>query len=165
MKISTIRNTWLAGMAIIVVGLIISGISLGMMLAYGGQWVPQPYSPNNWNFYPTFSPFFWGMVSIMITGGVIMMAGGVAQLVAWIGAMINTYRLESKMWFLLLLIGGLIGVFSFVFVGWAVMIAYLIAQPDAALSERLASPALPILPYTPQPDEPAAQPKTPVPVS
>ena len=53
--------------------------------------------------------------------------------VAWIGAVINTSRLEDKTWFLLLL---LLGLFSF---GFIAMLVYVIAGPDgtqAATAQR-----------------------------
>ena len=49
------------------------------------------------------------------------MIGG---LVSWIGALLNTAQLESKTWFLVLL---LLGIFSF---GLVAMIAYVVAGPD-----------------------------------
>ena len=52
---------------------------------------------------------------------------------SWIGALLNTSQLESKAWFLALL---LLGIFNF---GFFAMIAYLIAGPDgtsAATSHR-----------------------------
>ena len=45
---------------------------------------------------------------------------------SWIGALLNTSQLESKTWFLALL---LLGIFNF---GFFAMIAYLIAGPDGA---------------------------------
>ena len=55
---------------------------------------------------------------LAFTGGLI---GG---LISWIGALLNTSQLESKTWFLGLL---LLGIFNF---GFFAMIAYLIAGPD-----------------------------------
>ena len=56
--------------------------------------------------------------------------------VAWIGAVLNTWQLESKAWFVALV---LTGIFNF---GFIAMIAYVIAGPDgkAAATARL-SPA------------------------
>lgn len=72
-----------------------------------------------------------------------MIAGAVGitlQLVAWIGALVNTYRLEEKTWFAILLAGGIIGL-GFGLVGFAVMIAYVVAGPDGmAVRQRDAEP-------------------------
>jgi len=54
------------------------------------------------------------------------MGGLIAGLVAWIGALLNTWQLESKTWFVVLL---LLGIFNF---GFFAMIAYLVAGPDGA---------------------------------
>jgi len=56
--------------------------------------------------------------------------------VAWIGAVLNTWQLESKAWFVGLV---LLGIFNF---GFVAMIAYVIAGPDgkSAAAARL-SPA------------------------
>ena len=49
---------------------------------------------------------------------------------SWIGALLNTWQLESKAWFLGLL---LLGIFNF---GFFAMVAYVIAGPDGT-SARL----------------------------
>jgi len=48
----------------------------------------------------------------------------IGGLVSWIGALLNTSRLASRTWFLVLL---LLGIFN---LGILAMIAYLIAGPD-----------------------------------
>ncbi|MES1212418.1 MAG: hypothetical protein ABUT11_02610 [Leifsonia sp.] len=50
--------------------------------------------------------------------------GGGAPLVAWIGALIDTAPLENKAWFVILLVGGLLGF------GLIAMLVYLLAEPD-----------------------------------
>jgi hypothetical protein len=60
-----------------------------------------------------------GIVGVLaITGGLI------AGLVAWIGALLNTWQLDSKAWFIGLL---LLGIFN---LGFFAMVAYIIAGPD-----------------------------------
>jgi hypothetical protein len=70
-----------------------------------------------------------GAVGGLIAAGVIavlaMAGGAIAGLVAWIGALINTAALDDKMWFVLLLVLGLL---SF---GLIAMIVYVIAGPDS----------------------------------
>lgn len=70
------------------------------------------------------TPFAWSMVAIVVLGGLAIVGGAVAGLVAWIGALLNTAQLEDKLWFILLLV---LGLFSF---GFIAMIAYVIAGPD-----------------------------------
>ena len=59
------------------------------------------------------------------------MAGLIAGLVAWIGALLNTWQLDSKAWFVALL---LLGIFNF---GFFAMIAFLAAGPDGTTDARL----------------------------
>jgi hypothetical protein len=75
------------------------------------------------------TPFAWSMVAIAIVACLAMMGGAVAGLVAWIGALLNTVQLEDKLWFIVLLVLGLV---SF---GFVAMIAYVIAGPDSTRSE------------------------------
>lgn len=130
---TTITRLWLVGLVALVIGLAIGGVSLGLMLAYGGTYTPAP-SGNGYDFAPTINSYFWSTLGFMIAGFVIAAAGGVAQLAAWVGALINTYELESKTWFAVLLIAGLIGL-AFGLVGFGAMVAYLVAGPrDAPLA-------------------------------
>ena len=62
-----------------------------------------------------------------------MIGGMIGGLIAWIGALLNTAELESKTWFLVLL---LLGIFSF---GFFAMIAYVIAGPDGTEDAAMSS--------------------------
>ena len=66
------------------------------------------------------------MLGLAIVGGLAIMGGLIAGLVAWIGALLNTWQLESKAWFIALL---LLGIFNF---GFFAMVAYLLRGPDGA---------------------------------
>jgi hypothetical protein len=84
------------------------------------------------------SALAWSMLGLGIVGSVAIMGGLIASLVSWIGALLNTSQLESKTWFLVLL---LLGIFNF---GFFAMIAYVIAGPDGttgAASRRAQVPA------------------------
>ncbi len=76
----------------------------------------------------------WALISVAILGGLAAAGGVIAGFVAWIGAVLNTWQLESKAWFVGLV---LLGIFNF---GFIAMIAYVIAGPDgkAAASARVA---------------------------
>jgi hypothetical protein len=81
--------------------------------------------------------FAWSMVAIAMFAVLVVMAAGVAQLVAWIGAILNTAQLQDKAWFVVLLVTGLLGI------GLVAMIAYAIAGPDGTQPERLPLQAAP----------------------
>ena len=71
-----------------------------------------------------------------LAGGLTIMGAAITGLVSWIGALLKTSQLESKAWFLALL---LLGIFNF---GFIAMIAYVIAGPDGRPSVgRSPSPA------------------------
>jgi len=78
----------------------------------------------------------WALVGLAILGGLAAAGGVITGFIAWIGAVLNTWQLENKGWFVALL---LLGIFNF---GFIAMIAYVIAGPDgkAAAAARV-SPA------------------------
>jgi hypothetical protein len=69
----------------------------------------------------------WLMLPLGTAGGLAIAGGLIAGLVAWIGALLNTWQLESKTWFASLLP---LGIFNF---GFFAMVAYLVAGPDGAI--------------------------------
>ena len=75
------------------------------------------------------SAFSWSMIALMVLGGLAIVGGAAVGLIAWIGALLNTSRLEDKTWFVLLLI---LGIFS---LGFIAMIAYVIAGPDGTVDD------------------------------
>ena len=139
MSKASITRMWIAGMIVLVAGLAMGGISLGLMLANGGTWVPAE-SGNGSDFVPTINGFFWTTVGFMIVGFTIAVAGGIVQLAAWIGALVNTYQIADKAWFIILLAGGLLGLVSGV-IGFAAMVAYLVTGPDGMPAGRTRAPA------------------------
>lgn len=66
----------------------------------------------------------WTALALVIVGLLVMLGGTIAAVVSWIGALLNTWQLEDKLWFGALLAGGLLGV------GVIAMIAYVVAGPD-----------------------------------
>jgi hypothetical protein len=68
--------------------------------------------------------FAWSMVAVAAVAMLVMIGGAIGQFVAWIGAVINTARLDDKMWFVLLLV---LGLMSF---GFIAMLIYVIVGPD-----------------------------------
>ncbi|HET9111648.1 MAG TPA: hypothetical protein VFN78_12545 [Ktedonobacterales bacterium] len=145
MRKPQITRLWLIGVIVSVAGLIVAGISMGLMFGYGGEYV-RATSGNGYDFTPHTDSFFWTTVAFMIVGGVIALGGGVAQLVAWVGALVNTYAIPDRTWFVVLLVGGLIGL-AFGLAQLAVMIAYVVAGPDGmalpAAPRQYAEPPMP----------------------
>jgi hypothetical protein len=125
---SAITRTWIVGLAALAVGLIVAAVSIGLMLGYGGTFTAK-VDGNGYNFVPNFDSFFWTTVMVMIGGFFIAAVGGLVQLAAWIGALANTYRVPDKMWFVILLLSGLLS-FAVPIIGFAVMAAYVIGGPD-----------------------------------
>ncbi len=125
---TTITRMWIVGLIVLVAGLLVGGVSLGLMLTLGGAYTAAP-SGNGYDFVPTINGFFWTTIGFMIVGFTVAAAGGIVQLAAWIGALVNTYQIEDKAWFIVLLAGGLLGL-AFGLIGFATMVAYLVAGPD-----------------------------------
>jgi hypothetical protein len=83
------------------------------------------------------SPFAWSMVGLAVVGIIAMMGGAIGQFVAWIGAVLNTSRLEDKTWFIVLLVLGLL---SF---GFVAMLVYVLVGPDGTRTESRQAQATP----------------------
>jgi hypothetical protein len=80
----------------------------------------------------------WSSLGLGLVGILALVGGLTAGLISWIGALLNTWQVESKAWFIGLL---LLGIFNF---GFFAMIAYVIVGPDgtsAAASRRPQVPA------------------------
>ncbi len=77
----------------------------------------------------------WALIGVAVAGSLAAAGGVIVGFIAWIGALLNTSELESKGWFVGLL---LLGIFNF---GFVAMIAYVIAGPDgkAAAAARVAA--------------------------
>ena len=125
---STIIKTWIGGLVVFGAGIVTSIVGVFLMLAYGGTFT-RISGTNGYDFTPDNTGFFWFTVALIVTGGLIVAAGGVVQLVAWIGGLFNSYLLPSKAWFLVLLVGGLMG-FLFGPLGFGAMLAYVVGAPD-----------------------------------
>ena len=80
---------------------------------------------------------FAGMLVWFVVAAIAFSLGAVLGIASWIGALLNTYQLEDKTWFLAVLVLGLISL------GWIAMIAYVVAGPDgtefAPSTRRVAS--------------------------
>ncbi len=77
----------------------------------------------------------WTALGLVIVGSLTILGGTIAAVVAWIGALLNTWELEDKMWFASLLALGLLGF------GVIAMIAYVVAGPDGT-KQSVARPGI-----------------------
>lgn len=164
----TITRMWIAGLVVLVAGLLVGGISTGLMFAFAGHYVAAS-TGNGYEFVPNLDGFFWTTIGFMIVGFTIAAVGGVVQLAAWIGALVNTYQLADKAWFTMLLIGGLLGL-AFGLLGFAAMVAYIVGGPDGMAVQQRRPPVPTFQPPLRPPVQPTPQPtpeptREPVPVS
>jgi len=114
--------TWLfaAGVVAIVAGVVLELMAVlvavaGGVFTFGG---PAVVTFNG-------GPSAWMLVALAILGFLAFTGGAIAGLVSWIGALLNTVKLEDKTWFILLLVLGLL---SF---GFVAMLVYVFVGPDA----------------------------------
>lgn len=123
MSKSAITRLFVIGTVAVVVGVVLDVIAFlltfaGGVLVIGG--------PNVIQFNGGSAA--WLVVGLIVAGTLVVAAGALAGLVAWIGALLNTAQLEDKTWFVVLLVLGLV---SF---GFIAMIAYVLAGPDGSKS-------------------------------
>ena len=137
---STITKTWIAGLVVFAAGAVAAMIGVFLMLGYGGTFTQVAGNPDSYDFVPRIDGFFWTTVSVIVAGGVVAAIGGIVQLAAWIAALVNSYLLPEKTWFAVVLVGGLLGL-AFGLVGFAAMVAYVIAAPDGTPYKQPHMPA------------------------
>ena len=133
----TITICWLVGVAIIIVGGILTLFCSLALASHIGA------ATNNFQQGVSYTPDggFWALVSFIVEGCITLLAGFIVQFVAWIGAVINTNRLIDKPWFYVLLwcgIGSIILGPAFglgALIWWGLMIAYLVGGPDGTAIE------------------------------
>lgn len=123
----TITKFFIGGIIAFVAGLLLALVAVWAAFAAGEFVMDGPDVTG-----VQFTTFGWSMVGLMIIGGFSMIGGAIAGLVAWIGALLNTAQLPDKVWFVLLLVLGLL---SF---GFIAMVAYVIAGPDGTQPVRQA---------------------------
>lgn len=116
---STVIKIFVGSVIAIAGGVVL--LAAGVWLAYtNGTFIMR--GPDVVGIHP--SAFTWSMAGLTVVGIFAVIGGALAQFVAWIGAVLNTSRLEDKTWFIVLLVLGLL---SF---GSIATIVYLVAGPD-----------------------------------
>jgi hypothetical protein len=78
----------------------------------------------------------WTALGLVIVASLAILGGSIAAVVSWIGALLNTWQLQDKVWFASLLGLGLLGF------GVVAMIAYVVAGPDGT-KQSVARPSIP----------------------
>jgi hypothetical protein len=129
---SNVTKIFIGSLVAIVAGVFL--IAVGFLIALAtGTFVME--GPDVTGFQLSSSaPAAFGLAFIGVLG---VIGGGIGQFVAWIGAVVNTSRLQDKTWFVVLLVLGLL---SF---GFIAMLVYILAGPDgtATLQEASAQPS------------------------
>jgi len=136
---SAVTRTWIGGLAVFAAGIVVAIVGIFLMLAYGGTF-SQIAGTNNYNFTPDMNGFFWTTIGIIVVGGVLSLIGSIVQLAAWIGGLVNSYMLPEKAWFGILLAGGVLSL-AFAPIGFAAMLAYVVAAPDGKQYQQTSAPA------------------------
>ena len=129
---------WLSGVGVMIVGgLLALFTALGLASHIGDLTANYQYT----NYVPDGT--FWALVSFIVLGGIAVLGGIVTQIVAWIGAVLNTNRLVDKTWYNVLLWLGIAGIVLGLLtgvgalLGWILMIVYLIGGPDSMVREPM----------------------------
>ena len=77
-------------------------------------------------------PFAWAIAALVVAS-LALAAGTLAAIASWVGALLNTSRLDDKTWFVVLLVLGLVSL------GWVAIIAYVFAGPDGTAQDSTRS--------------------------
>src|SRR5262245_19608370 len=121
--------TWLFGAATaaVVTGIVIRIVAVVVGLVNGAVVLggPQAVALNG-------DTLAWTVASLVVAS-LLIAAGTVAALASWVGALLNTSRLEDKTWFAALLVLGLVSL------GWVAVIAYVLAGPDGTARDATPS--------------------------
>jgi hypothetical protein len=130
MSKTTVTKLFIAGLIAVASGAVV------MVVGVGAAFASNVFVLNGPNVVGVnASPLAFALLGLAVIGGLTIIGGAIAGFVSWIGALLNTAQLQSKAWFLVLL---LLGIFN---LGFIAMIAYLIAGPDG--TRRLGPVAAP----------------------
>lgn len=124
-------TTIFVGSLIAVVGGVMVVVAAGALALATGTLVMD--GPDVTGFQP--SSLTLTAIGLALIGVLAIIGGSLGQFVAWIGAVVNTARLDDKTWFVVLLVLGLL---SF---GFIAMLVYVLAGPDGTATAPAAPPA------------------------
>jgi hypothetical protein len=77
----------------------------------------------------------WAMIALGAVAVIVLLGAALAQLVAWIGALIESAGFENKAWFVVLLVTGLLGL------ALIPMLVYVLIPPEPTRSPASIAPA------------------------
>jgi hypothetical protein len=115
----TITLLFAAAIAAVVAGMVIriaamlTGLTNGAVALGGPQGVTLNAEALAWT------------VATLVLASLVIGAGVLAAIAAWVGALVSSFRLEDKSWFVVLLVLGLVSL------GWLALLAYVFAGPDS----------------------------------
>ena len=116
---STVNKIFIGSLITIVAGVFV--VAIGFLIALStGTLVMEGPDVTGFELSSTAPAAF----SLALFGILGIVAGGIGQFIAWIGALVNTSRLPDKTWFVVLLVLGLL---SF---GFIPMLVYVLGGPD-----------------------------------
>jgi hypothetical protein len=119
MSKATVTRLFVGAVLAVVVGLVVALAAIIAALAAGAVTIGGP------TVIMVNGTAIAGSLGWLVMGAVAIAAGALTAIASWIGALLNTARLEDKTWFVALLV---LGLFS---LGWVAMTAYVLAGPDA----------------------------------
>jgi hypothetical protein len=119
MSKSTVTRLFLGAILALAVGLVVALATVVAAIAGGVVAIGGP------NVITVDGEVFAESLPWLLIAALVFAGGAIAALASWIGALLNTWQLEDKTWFVALLV---LGLFSF---GWVAVAAYVIAGPDS----------------------------------
>jgi hypothetical protein len=131
----TVTYWWIWGLVALLPGAILIPSATGALVAH----LDTVARGSGYDFFG--DGYAMTMVGLIAAGGVIAIGGIVAQIVSWIGAVLNVRQLADTRWFSWLLWAGVAGLVTTPVFGLGTlvfggaMVAYLVAGPDASAPE------------------------------
>lgn len=132
MSRSVIAKLFYGSLAAIVLAIVLITVAVGLVIATSSLLM------DGRDVVGVRAPFGGVLFALAALASLILIVASVAQLVAWVGALIETAALENKTWFVVLLVTGILGLVL------VPMLVYLLAEPDprrAAPTDSAAVPA------------------------
>jgi hypothetical protein len=123
---STVTRLFVGGIVITLVGSLLLLAAIWGAFASGTIVFGGPNGPVQ----VTGGSTAWLLVGLGIVGVLVIIGGFAAAVLSWFGALLNTFALEDRTWFLIILV---LGLFSF---GFIAMVAYVVAGPDSTRQPR-----------------------------
>ena len=118
MSRSVIAKLFYGSLAAIVLAIVLITVAVGLVIATSSLLMDGP------DVVGVQAPFGGVLFALAALASLLLVVASIAQLVAWIGALIETAALENKTWFVILLVTGILGLVLIP------MLVYLLAEPD-----------------------------------